>query len=223
MPYQPYRVRAQWPRTRNLLTQVQASGGDVGGYSLGTIPQGNAGVSTFSVTDTSGGTIVTSSSAWSGGRVFQYAVPSGSAVAAAVCFTPQPVGERGVTYTMQMRVRNITPSTSLQVHAYVSRVTAGQTLTFTQGSNVTLTGSATAAWTTVTVTATLGNDASYLLCGVRLTTAAAAACSVQVDGWQLERGSVATPWTCPGTWYPMYAGFASGTRRRGTTAARTAS
>ncbi|MBP5896308.1 hypothetical protein [Streptomyces scabiei] len=37
-PYQPYRRRAQWPPTRNILTQVQATGGDLGGYALGTIP-----------------------------------------------------------------------------------------------------------------------------------------------------------------------------------------
>lgn len=208
MPYQPYRMRAQWPRTRNLLTQVQASGGDVGGYALGTIPQGNAGISTFSGTDTSGGSIVASSSAWSGGRVFQFAVPSGTIASQTICYTPQPAGERLGTYTMSMRIRNVTPSTSLQVHPYISSATAGQVGTITQGSNTTLSGSATAAWSTITVTATLGADGAYLLCGVRLNATAAATCTIQVDGWQLERGSVATPWTCPGAWYPMYAGFA---------------
>ncbi|MEU6347231.1 hypothetical protein ABZ883_40565 [Streptomyces sp. NPDC046977] len=205
-PYQPLRDRAQWPRTRNLLTPVQASGGDVGGYPLGTIPQGNGGVSTFSDVDPSGGSIVASGTAWQGGRVFQFAVPSGANLT--ICYTPQPAAERGVTYTMQMRVRNLTPSTSLQVHGVFVSATAGQVSTITQGSSATLTGSATAAWTTVTVTASVRDDGAYLICGLRLTTAAAAACTIQVDGWQLERGSVATPWTCPGTWFPMYSGFA---------------
>src|SRR5690348_18176982 len=30
LPYQPLRIRAQWPPTANLLTQLQATGGDQG-------------------------------------------------------------------------------------------------------------------------------------------------------------------------------------------------
>ncbi|MET7746734.1 hypothetical protein [Streptomyces sp. NPDC005385] len=212
-PYQPYRVRAQWPRTRNLLTQVQASGGDVGGYPLGTIPQGSAGVSTFSGTDTSGGSIVSSASAWQGGRALQFAVPSGTAAATGtltaglIAYTPQPAAEQGAAYTVQLRVRNITPATSLTVAPFIYSVRADTTGTPNAGSSVVLTGSATAAWTTLTLTATLGQDAGYIVTGVRVAATAAATCSIQLDGWQLEAGSTATPWTCPGTIYPVFGGF----------------
>ncbi|MFE5140303.1 hypothetical protein ACFRDV_21945 [Streptomyces fagopyri] len=212
-PYQPYRIRAQWPRTRNLLTQIQASGGDVGGYALGTIPQGSGGVATFSSTDTSGGSIVSTASGWQGGRALQFAVPSGTAAAVGVgnagliCWTPQPNGLRGATYTVQMRVRNITPSTTLTVAPFVYSVTAGQAGTANVGSSVVLTGSATAAWTTLTFTATLGSDAGYLNTGVRVAATAAATCNIQVDGWQFETGATATPWTCPGTWHPVFGGY----------------
>ncbi|MGW0795894.1 hypothetical protein [Streptomyces sp. NPDC002692] len=212
-PFQPYRIRAQWPRTRNLLTQIQASGGDVGGFSLGTIPQGSGGVATFSSTDSSGGSIVSSATAWQGGRALQFTVPSGTAAATGtntaglICWTPQPNGLRGATYTMQLRVRNITPSTTLSVAPFIYSFTAGQVGTPTVGSTVVLTGSATAAWTTVTVTATLGADAAFLGTGLRVAATAAATCSIQVDGWQLESGPTATPWACPGTWNPVFGGY----------------
>ncbi|MEW2164429.1 hypothetical protein AB0912_15755 [Streptomyces sp. NPDC007084] len=213
-PFQPYRMRACWPRTRNLLTQIQASGGDVGGYALGTIPQGSSGVSTFSSTDTSGGSIVSSATAWRGSRVLQFVVPSGTAAATGtstpglIAWTPQPAAELGGTYTVQLRVRNITPSTSLTVAPFIYSVRADTTGTASAGGSVTLTGSATAPWTTLTLTATLGLDAAYLVTGVRVAATAAATCSIQVDGWQLETGPTATPWTCPGTWYPVFGGFA---------------
>ncbi|MCX5285698.1 hypothetical protein [Streptomyces sp. NBC_00198] len=212
-PYQPYRIRAQWPCTRNLLTQVQASGGDVGGYALGTIPQGSSGVSTFSGTDTSGGSIVSTATAWQGGRALQFTVPSGTAAATGtstpglIVYTPQPAGELGATYTVQLRVRNITPSTTLTVAPFIYSVRADTTGTPTAGSSVVLTGAATATWTTVTVTATLGQDAGYVVTGLRVAATAAATCNIQVDGWQFESGSTATPWTCPGPWYPIFGGF----------------
>ncbi|MFI2078459.1 hypothetical protein [Streptomyces triculaminicus] len=211
-PYQPYRVRAQWPPTRNLLSQFQATGGDLGGVPLGVIDQGNAGQATFSATDPSAST-VTSATAWQGSTVIQCSVPSGTAAATGtttpglICWTPQPNGEAGATYTMQMRVRNITASTSLQVAPFIYSITAGLVGTANVGSTVTLTGSATAAWTTLTLTATLGSDAAYSVYGVRVAATAAATCSIQVDGWQVEAGATASSWTPPGTWYPLYGGF----------------
>ncbi|MFI2078584.1 hypothetical protein, partial [Streptomyces triculaminicus] len=211
-PYQPYRVRAQWPPTRNLLSQFQATGGDLGGVPLGVIDQGNAGQATFSATDPSAST-VTSATAWQGSTVIQCSVPSGTAAATGtttpglICWTPQPNGEAGATYTMQMRVRNVTASTSLQVAPFIYSITAGLVGTANVGSTVTLTGSATAAWTTLTLTATLGADAAYSVYGVRVAATAAATCSIQVDGWQVETGATASSWAPPGTWYPLYGGF----------------
>jgi len=207
MPYQPVRVRTQWPPSINLLTQVQATGGDLGGYSAGTIPGGQQGIDVFSQTDSSGGSIVASGSAWQGSSVFQFAVPSGTASGQAIAYTLQPGAQPSTTYTAQMRVRNITPSTSIQVAAYVSYSNAAGTATRTTGTAVTLTGSTSASWTQVTVTATLGANTAYLSTGLVVTSTTSATCSVQVDGWQLEKNSTASAWVQPGVWYPLYSGF----------------
>ncbi|MFF7411670.1 hypothetical protein [Streptomyces lydicus] len=214
MPYQPYRIRAQWPATRNLLNQFQATGGDLGGFALGAIDQGNAGPSTFCSTAGAGTfATVASSSAWQGGTVIQAPVASGTPAASGtatpgmICWTPQPNALPGGTYTMQIRVRNVTASTSLQLAPFIYSITAGIVGTVNVGSTVTLTGSASASWTTLTVTATLGADAAYSVYGIRVAATAAATCNIQVDGWQVEHGPTASAWTCPGIWSPMYGGF----------------
>ncbi|MFI0914234.1 hypothetical protein [Streptomyces abikoensis] len=212
LPYQPYRIRAQWPPTRNLLNLFQATGGDLGGFPVGAINQSNSGPSTFSSTDPAPATVA-SATAWQGGTVIQCSVPSGTPAASGItapgliCWTPQPNAVPGGTYTMQIRVRNVTASTSLQVAPFVYSITASQVGTVTTGGTATLSGSATAAWTTLTVTATLGTDAAYVAFGVRTAASVAATCAVQVDGWQVETGPAASAWTVPGIWYPVYGGF----------------
>ncbi|WP_438489586.1 hypothetical protein [Streptomyces sp. S186] len=209
MAYQPYRKRAQWPPTQNLLTQVQATGGDLGGYGTGTLDQSGAGPDIFSSTDASGGQIAADSTAWQGARVMQFAVPSGSTAPTRICHTPQYGALPGQTYTMQIRVRNVTSSTSLQVKPHVGWYSAsgGSPTSFAYGTTVTLTGSPTAAWTQLTVTATAPTTAAGMNVGFSLAATAAATCNAQADGWQVEKGSTATAWTAPGVWYPLYAGF----------------
>jgi hypothetical protein len=208
-PYQPTRVRAQWPPTRNLLDQVMATGGDLGGYALGTIPGGSAGADIFSVTDSTGGSFVSSASAWQGSTVMQFAVPSGSASASRVCHTPRWSVIPGQTYSVTLQVRDVTAATSLQVQAFLGWYTigTGTPTSFTYGTASTLTGSTTAGWTAITVTATAPANAAGIDCGVALAATAAATCSVQVDGWQLEKGAASTTWTCPGVTYPVFGGF----------------
>ncbi|MFJ5157027.1 hypothetical protein ACIQCF_36940 [Streptomyces sp. NPDC088353] len=208
-PYQPYRRRAQWPPTRNLLDQAAATAGTLGGYALGTIPQSAIGPAIYSTTDGTGGSFVSSSSAWQGNTVIQVSVPSGSAAASRPCHTPRWSVAPGQTYTMQMRVRDVTPSTSLSVRAMIGWYTAADTppTSYTYGTTTSLTGSATAGWTTITVTATAPPNALGLNIGVSLAANAAASCNLQVDAWQLEKGSVATSWVCPGVWYPVFAGW----------------
>jgi hypothetical protein len=210
-PYQPYRRRAQWPLTRNLLDQCVATGGDVGPYALGFIPFGPGGPSIFSSTDTTGGSFVTSSTAWAGTTTMQFAVPSGSAAAARPCHTPRWSVLPGQTYTVQLRVRNITAATSLSVQASFGWYVAGSGTTapssFVYGTASTLTGATAAAWTTLTFTATAPANAAGMDVGFALASAAAATATVQVDGWQLEAGATATAWTCPGVWSPVYAGW----------------
>ncbi|MFI1165659.1 hypothetical protein ACH4UM_19090 [Streptomyces sp. NPDC020801] len=209
-PYQPYRRRAQWPATRNLLDQVHATGGDLGGYALGTIPAGVGGADISSSTDTTGGSFVSSASAWQGTTVMQFAVPSGSTSTSRACHTPRWSVRPGQTYTMQMRVRDVTASTSLSVQAFIGWYTAGgggSPTSVTYGSSSTLTGSTTAGWTTITVTATAPANAAGMDVGVALAANAAATCNLQVDGWQVEKGATASAWLVPGVWFPVYAGW----------------
>lgn len=208
-PYQPYRRRAQWPPSRNLLDQVHATGGDLGGYSPGLIPGGPGGADFFFAT--SGATFTQSATAWQGGSVVQFSVPSGTTSTTRVCRTPRWSALPGQTYTMTLRVRDITASTSLSVQVFFGWYTAGTPgsapTSFTNGTATALTGSTTAGWTTLTVTATAPANAAGMEVGLALGTTAAATCSVQTDGWQLEKGTAATPWVCPGVWFPVYAGW----------------
>lgn len=209
MPYQPARIRAQWPPTVNLLTQVQATGGDLGGYPVGLIPGGQQGISVFSSTDGTGGSIVASASAWQGSNVFQFAVPGSTAAGLAPCWTPQVPPEIGTTYSLQMQVRNITASTSLQVAPIIQWfTTTGSLISATSGSTVTLTGSPTAAWTQITVSSTAPANVAYCAVAVTLpVTSTSSAVTVQVDGWQVEKAAAPTSWVAPGVTYPVWAGF----------------
>lgn len=207
-PYQPYRKRAQWPATRNLLDQVAATGGDLGGAALGTISL--AATDIASVTDSTNGSFVSSTSAWQGSVVMQFSVPSATAATTRICHTPRWSPVPGQAYTVQLRVRDVTAATSLSVQAFIGWYTAGgggTPTSFTYGTGTVLTGSTTAGWTTITATATAPANAAGMDVGVAVAATAAATCSVQVDGWMLEKGATATTWQCPGVWYPMYAGW----------------
>jgi hypothetical protein len=207
-PYQPFRIRAQYPPTPNLLTQVQATGGDLGGIPTGTIPSGNGGIDVFTNTDPAGGSIVASASAFRGTNVFQFAVPSGIAAAALICWTYQNAVTPGATYSVQMQVRNVVAGTSIPVQLYIGQYNAsGGFVSNTPGSVVTLTGSPTAAWSTVTVTATAPQNTYGMYVGLVAASAVSTTCTVQVDGWQLEKAATPSTFTVPGITYPLYAGF----------------
>ncbi|MDJ0345241.1 hypothetical protein QMK19_03735 [Streptomyces sp. H10-C2] len=207
VPFQPYRKRAQWPPTINMLTQVQATGGDLGGQPLGALNAGNAGPSIFTQTDTTG-QIVASGTAWQGANVLQFSVPSTTTANFWICYTPQPGVIPGQTYTVQLRVRNITAASSVQVAAnFQTANTANASVSSTLGTTTTLTGSPTAAWTTITATGMAGATAALMYTGVRVIAAPGTTCNVQVDGWMLEKSASASAWVQPGIWYPMFAGF----------------
>lgn len=203
-PYQPYRMRAQWPPTRNLMNQAAATGGET--LPLGTIPQTVA----FSETDTTNGSVVASASAWQGSQVFQFAVPSTTAVGKRVAYVLDMAGAPSATYTLTMRVRNVTTSTSLDVKAHIGWYgppPLSPPIGYAYGAVTTLAGSASAGWTTLTLTATLPANAYGINAGFSVATTAAATCNLQVDGWQLEPGGTATGFVAPGTWFSAYSGF----------------
>lgn len=204
-PYQPYRKRAQWPPTVNLLTQFAATGGDLGG-AVGAIPSSAA---ILSGTDASGGSVVASGTAWQGANVFQFAVPASTAAGFAVAVTGQVAVEPGLPYALQLRVRDVTGSTSVSVQAVAVYYNAvGSVVGSSVGTSTALTGGAAASWTQLTVVSTPPARTAYSYLGVQLSAASpASVLSVQVDGWQIEQGPATTAWVQPGVWYPIYAGF----------------
>jgi hypothetical protein len=208
-PYQPFRVRAQWPPTTNILDPVIANGGD--GLAPGTLNAGNNGEDVFTNTDSTGGSIVASASAYSGSNVFQFAVPASTAIGTRIMQTPQPAMTPLTTYSLTINVRNVTDSTSLDVRAHIGFYgppPAQPPTSYTYGATTTLTGSSTATgWTTLTVTATAPANAYGINVGVAVANVPAALCNVQVDGIQLEKNATPTAFVSPGTWYPIYSGF----------------
>lgn len=207
-PAQPYRKRAQWPPTRNLLTQVQATAGDLGGQPLGTIDRSNSGPSIFTATDTTHGSFVASASAWQGGTVMQFAVPAATAPVTEIVYTPQPAVTPGTQYTEQIQARNVTASTAIQVWAYIATYNAAGTGISTHiSAATTLTGGTAPAWTPLTVSATLDAATAFIHVGLMVAVAPTSTVAVQVDGWQLEKATAASTWCCPGVWYPWASGF----------------
>ncbi|MEV8324503.1 hypothetical protein [Kitasatospora sp. NPDC056731] len=210
-PYQPIRVRAQWPPSINLLTPTQATGGDAGGYPLGFL-QANAAFSTdiavYSDTDPTTGLIVADAGAWQGSRVFQFGITFNGVIGQLPCWSGQVAAEPGTTYTLQMQVRNVTAgSTPLQIQPVIGWVTSAGTITYTAGSPVTLTGSPTAAWNRLTVTATAPASAYGMVHGVQLLAVLTVSANLQIDGWQVEKGASASTWVQPGVAYPIFGGF----------------
>lgn len=204
-PYQPYRKRAMWPPSVNLLTQFVATGGDLGG-TVGAIP---AAAAIVSGTDATGGAVVASGTAWQGSNVFQFAVPASTPSGFGIALTGQVAVEPGLPYSVQLRVRNVTASTTVTVQAVAAYYGAsGALVGGAVGASTPLTGSATAAWTQLTVTATPPSSTAYCLMGVETAAVSpASSLNVQVDGWQIEQAAAPSTWVQPGVWYPIYAGF----------------
>lgn len=207
-PFQPFRVRAQWPPTINLMSQGVATGGDIGGATLGVITPSIA-LDLATDTDIAGGSVVTSTSAWMGSTVAQFTVTNGTAVGQRVAHCAQTAVLPGQSYTVQIRVRNVTGSTTLQVKAALGWIGVASLTpaSSTFGSTVTLTGGAAPGWSTITVTGTAPAAAVGMDVGVVVAATAAANCTIQTDGWQTEKGATASGWVMPGVWFPWFAGF----------------
>ena len=207
-PFQPFRVRTQWPGTVNLMSQGIASGGSYGGVALGAITPSSA-LDLYSDTDVTGGSVVASASAWIGPNVTQFSVPNATASGQRIVRCAQVAVIPGQPYTIQIRVRDVTASTSLQVKALIGwygPILSSPT-TWSYGSAVTLTGSSTAGWSYLTVSGTAPAACYGMEVGVAVAATAGALCSVQSSGWQLEHGSTASAWAMPGAWSPLAAVF----------------
>ncbi|MEW2302578.1 hypothetical protein AB0958_21840 [Streptomyces sp. NPDC006655] len=209
LPYQPYRRRAQWPPTANMLDPWIATGGE--GTAAGPIP---ASWGILSSTDASNGSIAVPSgslTAYQGTNTFRFAVPSGKATNSRIAYFDGLSIRPGATYTVSFKVRCITDSVNPNVGALIGFCDAtAANFTWTYGSTPVLTGSSTVnGWTTVSVTATAPTTGNVygMRIGLRLGAAAPGACTIETDAWQLEYASSASTWVSPGTWYPLFTGF----------------
>ena len=212
LPYRPWRIRAQWPATVNLLSADQATGGEGTPLAPGTSGAAYL-VGTLFI---SGVQVVTaaSTSAWQGTQVWQSNMAAGSygqgAVPLAVGQIPIPIGRIGLPFTFSVRVRSVTASVNPTVNATFAWYDATGNLLVADGSaNTTLTGAANAPWTQLTFTDTVPAKAASVIVAVVLMAplTLASPAVLQYDGLQLEQNSAATAFTVPGTWYPLYGGM----------------
>lgn len=207
LPYRGYRLRAQYPPSINLLTADVATGGDATPLAAGT--------SSSSVTSFYGTPVIAASaSAWQGSQVWQLAVAGGApTVNNLIAVTAAGVGPLdGSTYTWTMHVRSVTTGANPSVQPFTEWVDPlGNVLQTVTGTTVALTGSPTAAWTTITLTVTMQTLGAKVggIFGLRLlATAPASLWSFQADGLQWERNASASTFSTPGTNYPIYSGLA---------------
>lgn len=202
VPYRGYRLRAQWPSSVNLVSGDIATGGEV------TPLAPNASVSNL----TSGYTtpvVAASASAWQGTQVWQVTLGASATTGLtligvtylAVLATP------GTPYTMTWQVRSASTGANPVVTPIINWINWSGTVSVTSGSTVTLTGSPTAAWTTVTLSGTVPSGATAAGFGFLLTTAPGIAWSFQADGIQVEQSGTASAFSTPGTNYPLYSGL----------------
>lgn len=205
LPYRGYRMRAQYPASRNLLDGDAATGGEVTPLAVG---------ATSSIVGSSYATpvVAASATAWQGTQVWQVSVPGGVTVPHRVFFVEtagvQPLN--GKVYTWTIQVRSLTTGANPVLQPIIQWVNVFGTAVQTDvASTVTLTGSPTATWTTITFTSTMpttGTKATAIA-ALNLTTAPGSAWTFQADGIQWEQSSVATTFSTPGFNYPLYNGM----------------
>jgi hypothetical protein len=205
-PYQPFKHRMQNSATANRLLQTIATGGE--GYSAGAIP---SAFGITSGTDGTGGQIVALGAgvAFEESNAFQFSVGTQGG-AATICVFDTGGIVPGQPYTFSLYARNVTASTSVPVAAQIGwygTASATSPTSYSVSSPVTLTGGG--AWQRITVTGTAPATLYGARAGLALTGSgyAGSTASIQIDGQQLEKGSAATAWVYPGSWYGQFAGF----------------
>jgi hypothetical protein len=209
LPLQPYRRRAQWPPTANILDAVVATAGE--GYTAGTVPASfNMIFPTGAITSTIA--VPTAGYAWQGSNVFSFAIPANQGANSNI-FKTEAYGIRpGKKLTFSAYMANITPSTTAPVNLFISWLNADGSAVFANGVSVTLNGaSGSPAWQRVTVTATAPTTGAVYGMRIGLNVPGSgfgtSAATVYVDGLQAEWASTASTWVSPGTWYPIFSGF----------------
>lgn len=202
VPFRGYRLRAQWPPSANLLTGDIATGGETTPLAVNTNLANLTSAYSIPV-------VTTSASAWQGTQVWQVTLGGGvTAGSTLIGVTHAAVlATAGTPYTMTWHIRSVSSSANPVVTPIINWVNWSSTVSVTSGSNVTLTGSPSAAWTTVTLSGTVPAGATAVGIGFLLATAPGVAWSFQADGIQWEQSSSASTFSAPGASYPIYTGM----------------
>ncbi len=209
VPYRGYRLRLQYPPSQNLLGSDQATGGEGTPLAAGTSGNG------YGVFGSYGSYAVTASgSAYQGTQVWQFTGTTGSTGSSLLFTSNVPtVSKVGTSYTFSVRVRSVTTGKNPTVTPVVVWVSpSGNPVSQVSGSAVALTGSPSAAWTTITITATVPGPFAGLYpvatqLNLQLTAAPTGTWSFQADGLQVEAAGAATAFSAPGTPYSLYSGL----------------
>jgi hypothetical protein len=214
LPYYPWRIRAQYPPTANLLTPDQASAGDWSAIAPGALPSGpvpaNLQMTWYgaSTDATSAGVVISASAtAWQGTRVYAITLLAGAGPANQTDPFVMSVPVRpGAAYSFSVYVRCTTASQSISVQPQIWWENTLFYLAQTNGATATLTGAASAGWTRLTVSGTAPANATTAQIAVALTSTLTATALLQSDGWQWEASTAPSAWGMPSPWYPMYSG-----------------
>lgn len=207
LPFQPYRRRAQWPPTANVLAPEIATAGE--GFSAGAFPAAwNLQLPSGSIPGTVA--VLGSGQAWQGTNVFSFAVPNAQGANSGIFKYDVPAIRPGKKVTFSLWAANTTASTSTTILPYIAWLNADGSQVFGSGTSAAVAGaSGTPTWQRITVTATAPTTGAVygMRVGLNVGVTTTAASTIIVDGLQVEWGSAATTWVSPGTWYPIFSGF----------------
>lgn len=179
----------------NLLHPDVATAGE------GAIPlaAGASGAPLGMRSDISTPTVTASTSAFQGTKVWQVPVGPTQTAPAALIYMEKAPAAGFLEFTGSAYVRSATTGADPQIYAYLQFMDRnGAFLAQLQGAAVTLTGSPTAAWTRITVTASAPDGAVWAQLAFTLAAAPTVAWNFQADALQYEQAAAAGTFdVCP--------------------------
>lgn len=211
LPYRGYQMRAQYPASVNLLSADQATGGEGTPVAPGSIPAAMNVATDVGATLT----IAASTTAYQGAQVLQAAVPASVSAhfyLIKLRFLPvlTPTSAFSQTYSWSTYVRCVTAGINPSVAAAIKFFDYNTNFLaeFVAASNTTLTGSANATWSRISVTASPPANAAYAVAAVAIEgTPPGSPWTLQMDGSQFEQNPAPSNFIVPGKNYPVYSGM----------------
>jgi hypothetical protein len=212
--WRPFRVRAQYPATPNVLLGDQATAGEATPVAPGAIP---ASMFISSVLGTP--VIAASATAYQGTQVYSVPIGASAAAAAALQVNYQPIEAYSPvvpvrTYSWSIYARSVTSGATPSCTAVIGWYNLAGTLVSSSTGTVTAlaAGGATAAWTRVSVSGSPPAGAIFAALSLNLAgTTPGSAWTLQADALQFESSlppvtGAPTTWGAPGTWYGIWGG-----------------